>query len=1139
MFVFRPSLPARQCGKTRSQGMDTDHGSSSLALCSLRLSVYPSHWRLAVTSLSSRPPLSSAPPASCSVVTVIRSKIPVSRHLCYDVELAFPAASWSQMRLSIPLHVLVLLSLPQPGRSFLDQPTGYDTTKLSRIRWHQPTSAVVAPQLSVSAASGSERESREDGRDPYIAPLLDSMARRLQRLQRLDDQNDLFTPVPTPEVANVDDDANNGTINFQSTKRGESKERNLLPKQPKHFGISAGRIEDEEQLNSISANAPAVLLQSGPGTGKSSVLAARIAYLLQSGQTEAENMVTLSFTNRDAAAIKERALELLYPTKSDENATDSGKVVQIANAGGISASATQRRKELGNKLWSGTVHAFASGILKKYARQKGGSPRIVAAKDMHKMVKASITSIVGSGDNTDGRRRSSLTISNENAMKTYRHRFNAAMEVSNQNMRVVVANVVRCIDLWKESGLLLPALPYSGRAGHNISAKSQMQSKDTTDKTNQMRQNCVEMAVRWGVPQSTAILALDVYPEYQNAHAEAGTADPSDLASLARDFLVANPDSLSALRAKLKHVILDEYQDVSVSQHALLRLVLRGREEESTKQPRSDKGRRPKTQPICYDVPRLFCAGDSNQSLYGWRGAEPSLTVDKFLEDYPQGVLIPLGTNYRLPRSIMEAASKLISANNKHDSEEEEVDSMTTFVVSPAASTAMASKILQQPGLSRPLDVGPKEEELDLKKILSESCSTISIQELWDSREEAKFIAASIRKRSKERIQRCSKALAQLVDARVRSSPSAGEEWSLFDPTDVAIVVRSSSELNIIQEMFLSHGIPYDDKDARIMSTSSRVDNKIAPLKPRGKDAPMHIKPVKLITMHRCKGDEFDDVYLCGWAEGTFPHSSAVSAGRLDEERRLAYVALTRARQRAVITYPSTERVPHIGPGGRRKHISSQAKPSRFLRELMPKTKVNRRGKKSDSISWSDDYGIKYSMAGENLPGHFAKSYKVPEGYRPERDASTSPSTNGSTALATDTQAALHTATNPIALTDVSPSDLVLEGERESDTDAAQEGGEHLLSLIQHALVEMSDLRIKGACKLYTKTFKEMLQDFGISRGSALVFVDKKRSDSTSIEELANASDDEITSKALSKCTAKELGHFLAYLILSVDNVEE
>ena len=269
---------------------------------------------------------------------------------------------------------------------------------------------------------------------------------------------------------------------------------------------------------------------------------------------------------------------------------------------------------------------------------------------------------------------------------------------------------------------------------------------------------------------------------------------------------------------------------------------------------------------------------------------------------------------------------------------------------------------------------------------------------------------------------------------------------------------------------------------------------------------------------------------------------SALSSGRLDEERRLAYVALTRARQRAVITYPTTERIAHIGPGGRRKKVSSQASPSRFLHELMPSKKANRRGKKGDSISWSDDYGIKYSVAGKNLPEHFVKSYQVPEGYRPEREPLEnlpSSSDNGNTALATDASAVLATDSKPVTSVDISELDSsALEAEVETDADT-QEGGKHLLSLIEHALVEMSELRVKGACKLYTKTFKEMLRDFGISRGSALVFLDKKRSGSTSIRELIDASDAEVTSKALSKCTAKELGHFLAYLILSVDTVEE
>ena len=75
---------------------------------------------------------------------------------------------------------------------------------------------------------------------------------------------------------------------------------------------------------------------------------------------------------------------------------------------------------------------------------------------------------------------------------------------------------------------------------------------------------------------------------------------------------------------------------------------------------------------------------------------------------------------------------------------------------------------------------------------------------------------------------------------------------------------------------------------------------------------------------------------------------------------------------------------------------------------------------------------------------------------------------------------------------------------------------------------------MKGSCKLYARTFKDMLKEiFGVTRGVALVFVDKKRRDSTSVDELFNADDDEVTTKPLSKCTAKELAHFLAYLIVS------
>ena len=88
----------------------------------------------------------------------------------------------------------------------------------------------------------------------------------------------------------------------------------------------------------------------------------------------------------------------------------------------------------------------------------------------------------------------------------------------------------------------------------------------------------------------------------------------------------------------------------------------------------------------------------------------------------------------------------------------------------------------------------------------------------------------------------------------------------------------------------------------------------------RSKDVEtLPMKPVIVATMHRSKGEEYDDVYLAGWTEGEFPHPDAVSSNRVHEERRLAYVALTRARQRVVITHSFMTRVLHYGKDGRKK----------------------------------------------------------------------------------------------------------------------------------------------------------------------------------------------------------------------------
>jgi DNA helicase-2/ATP-dependent DNA helicase PcrA len=82
---------------------------------------------------------------------------------------------------------------------------------------------------------------------------------------------------------------------------------------------------------------------------------------------------------------------------------------------------------------------------------------------------------------------------------------------------------------------------------------------------------------------------------------------------------------------------------------------------------------------------------------------------------------------------------------------------------------------------------------------------------------------------------------------------------------------------------------------------------------------------VSIMTIHAAKGLEFDNVYLPAWEEGIFPNEKSVGEGGIEEERRLAYVAITRARKRAVISNAMTRMI-----FGSRQYNS----PSRFITEM-------------------------------------------------------------------------------------------------------------------------------------------------------------------------------------------------------------
>jgi DNA helicase II / ATP-dependent DNA helicase PcrA len=120
---------------------------------------------------------------------------------------------------------------------------------------------------------------------------------------------------------------------------------------------------------------------------------------------------------------------------------------------------------------------------------------------------------------------------------------------------------------------------------------------------------------------------------------------------------------------------------------------------------------------------------------------------------------------------------------------------------------------------------------------------------------------------------------------------------------------------------------------------------------------------VQLMTLHSAKGLEFPQVYLVGLEEGLFPSNKSVEeSGRLEEERRLAYVGITRARQNLVMTYAETRRI---------HGMEMYGTPSRFLREIpqvllnevRPKVNVSR----PTSFSPRESFSSSSSFSGLKL----------------------------------------------------------------------------------------------------------------------------------------------------------------------------
>ena len=450
-----------------------------------------------------------------------------------------------------------------------------------------------------------------------------------------------------------------------------------------------------------------------------------------------------------------------------------------------------------------------------------------------------------------------------------------------------------------------------------------------------------------------------IFEQYEKEKSEAGALDFDDLLLKELELLQKFPEVRERWRRRFEHILIDEYQDTNTVQYNIIKLLVNEKR-------------------------NLCVVGDDWQSIYSWRGADFT-NILNFSRDFPGAKVIKLEQNYRSTGNILEASQKIISCNKTRTDktlfteagagEPVEIESLRDET---GEAQFVARKILQLqkafPRLSdfavlyrtnaqsynfekvfmsmqipykivggvRFYDRKEVKDVLAILKIIQNQHDTVSLARVISNvlsgiggvtlAKILEFMEV-LKNESKPllntdilgvvKTEKARSAMFKLINfvGKVPADENPGEtvkrivEYFNFKAlTDDGTPAGEERMQNL--EALMGNAAEYESleeflADATLMSSA---DENV------GQDA------VTLMTLHAAKGLEFPVVFMVGMEEGLFPNDrSANDEDELEEERRLAYVGMTRAMRRLFLTY-----------AGQRFTFGSRnyATPSRFLTEL-------------------------------------------------------------------------------------------------------------------------------------------------------------------------------------------------------------
>ncbi|MDH5796562.1 MAG: UvrD-helicase domain-containing protein, partial [Anaplasmataceae bacterium] len=456
-------------------------------------------------------------------------------------------------------------------------------------------------------------------------------------------------------------------------------------------------------------------------------------------------------------------------------------------------------------------------------------------------------------------------------------------------------------------------------------------------------------------------LAKEVYPIYQSQLLMNNCIDFSDILFYNLQIFRQYPDILNYYKEQFKYITVDEYQDTNELQYQWLLSLI------------SEK------QNIC-------CVGDDDQSIYQWRGAKVDKILN-FQQDFPNAKMIRLEQNYRSTKHILAAAYSIISNNRNRLDKEIWTDlgagiKVKVLIFGDDYQEAryiinnFSSKIKKLSDMAILLRTTMQTRLFEEQCIKTNTPYAIVGGTKFYDRKEIKDVLAYLRivynnndDMALERIINLPKRGIGSVTLDKLQSIALEENNSLMVVISKLLEISSNlindklakfveqicswkSQLNILTLKELTKLI-LDDSGYMEMLKASKEDeeriqniNELVNSMSRYSTLEEFLEYISLIndhieneveedtkgyisisTIHAAKGLEFRYVFLPGWEEGLFPHSRAIKSSEeeVEEERRLAYVGLTRAKELACISYCKERKS---------MYQSTFGIPSRFIKEL-------------------------------------------------------------------------------------------------------------------------------------------------------------------------------------------------------------